>query len=141
MDTAVKRVEIFRDGTSVKKINYGVKRSTPLVIDVPINPELTIPISKTIVKKVEVGTPVDSSLFDRSVLMGEPGRDGGTFGNYNHEQTNPSSIWTIGHNLGRKPNVEIIIDDKKVESSVNYVSDNIIEIRFKSEEIGTAYLV
>lgn len=61
--------------------------------------------------------------------------------NYVHTQINSSTIWTIVHNLGKKPSVRIE-DPNGVDivGEITYISDAIVEIRFLTAIAGTAYL-
>lgn len=66
----------------------------------------------------------------------------GTFTQYNHTQGAASTVWTITHSLGRKPNVEIRNPTGDVVfAEINHVSVNQLTITFKAAQTGTAYLV
>lgn len=59
---------------------------------------------------------------------------------YVHEQTTPSNIWIIQHNLGKMVSV-ITVDSsgKIVFGLVEYISDNEVKIIFKYAFSGKAY--
>ena len=71
---------------------------------------------------------------------GERGPEG-SVGGHSYEQRQPASIWSIQHNLGRKPSVTIVIDDSIVYASINYETDDLLTIRFLVPKSGSAYLV
>lgn len=57
-------------------------------------------------------------------------------------QTTPEATWVINHNLMRFPGVTVIDGDKnEVVGNVEYINQNSLEIKFSSEQTGTAYLV
>lgn len=59
--------------------------------------------------------------------------------NYVHHQDVPASVWTISHNLNKKPSVEVIDSaGTKVEGEIKYIDDNIVEIYFSAEFSGKA---
>ena len=61
--------------------------------------------------------------------------------NYVHEQGVSSDLWTIQHNLNKKPSVTVVDSgDTIVTGLVTYIDDNNIQIRFNSAFKGTAYL-
>lgn len=65
--------------------------------------------------------------------------------NYIHTQTVPASTWTIIHNLGVYPMVDIqIVDNGQtkviIPQSVIYVNSNTITVSFSSNFVGTATL-
>ena len=57
------------------------------------------------------------------------------------QQSVAESVWTIEHNMGKKPSV-IIVDsgDNVVEGCEVYIDDNNMEIQFGSPFTGKAYL-
>ena len=71
---------------------------------------------------------------------GVPGPEG-SVGGHQYEQSQPASVWTIQHNLGRKPSVTIVIDDSIAYASIEYETDDRVVIRFLVPKAGTAYLV
>lgn len=72
-------------------------------------------------------------------LPGEKGADGGAF--YLHTQSIAGNIWTINHNLGFKPSVEILnAGGVEIEGEVTHISNNQTIINFTSALTGTARL-
>lgn len=56
-----------------------------------------------------------------------------------HHQDVPALVWTIQHNLGKKPSVEIIDSaGTKVEGEIEYIDDNTVRIKFTAEFSGKA---
>lgn len=66
---------------------------------------------------------------------------------YDHIQSNPSTTWTITHNLGCKPVMDALasIDggpyQKVFPTSVVHVNDNTMEVTFSVARVGKARLV
>lgn len=61
--------------------------------------------------------------------------------NYIHNQSVASAVWTITHNMGKKPSVSVVdTADDEVEAMVNYVSNNQLTITFSAPVSGKAYL-
>lgn len=65
---------------------------------------------------------------------------------YKHTQSVASSTWTIVHNLGKKPIVDVVININGVNAVVNPISiihtdDNTLTISFSSPRSGTALLI
>lgn len=60
---------------------------------------------------------------------------------YVHDQGMPASIWTITHNLGRKPSVTCVDAlDVVVMGRVEYIDENNLTITFSAPFSGKAYL-
>lgn len=66
---------------------------------------------------------------------------------YTHTQSSPSATWTITHNLGCKPIVEVLVSTggtavtKIYPSKVEHVSDNSLVLEFTSSKSGKARLI
>lgn len=60
---------------------------------------------------------------------------------YIHEQGEVAEVWTINHNLNKKPSI-VIVDtaDNVVEGVEKYIDENNIEIHFNNAFKGKAYL-
>lgn len=73
---------------------------------------------------------------------GAAGRDGvGGDQNYIHNQLASSTVWTIVHNLGKKPSVTVIDSgDNVVIGDVEYIDLNTVQITFTAEFGGQAIL-
>jgi hypothetical protein len=60
---------------------------------------------------------------------------------YTHDQTVASIVWTINHNLGKRPSVSVTDSfGTTVYGQVEYQSDNALTITFKAAFKGKAYL-
>jgi hypothetical protein len=59
-----------------------------------------------------------------------------------HEQTIAASTWTITHNLGTNPDVEVsnAADTVVVFTEVNYVNANVVQVKFNTPQTGFARL-
>lgn len=66
---------------------------------------------------------------------------------YSHSQASPSATWTINHNLGCKPVIEVTVDVagggrmKIYPNKVLHASDNQTVVTFTSPRAGAALLV
>lgn len=57
------------------------------------------------------------------------------------EQTEPSALWVIHHNLGFHPNATVIDSGgNEIDGDIDYVDNNILTLSFTSPFGGTAYL-
>jgi hypothetical protein len=71
-------------------------------------------------------------------IQGAPGEDG-TDVSYVHTQSSALSIWTVNHNLGFKPSVEILsTGGAEIEGEVVHVSNNQLMIYFVMAVAGEA---
>jgi hypothetical protein len=77
-------------------------------------------------------------------LRGRPGQDGTDGegdGGYDFTQSTPAAIWTIAHNLGRRPAVQTFsTGGVEFEGQVTHLSDNVLQIDFNIAVAGTARL-
>lgn len=61
--------------------------------------------------------------------------------NYTHIQSTSTAVWTITHNLGKRPSISVVDSaGTNVVGAVNYTSNNELTITFSSAFKGTAYL-
>ena len=61
--------------------------------------------------------------------------------NYTHNQTSPSTEWTITHNLGKFPSVSVTDSSGNLwQTEVDYVNQNSLIVRFSAAFSGKAYL-
>jgi hypothetical protein len=57
---------------------------------------------------------------------------------YVHTQSSPSDLWTVNHNLGYRPVIEVLSDGGLVvEASVAHISVNQAQISFNTVQTGT----
>jgi hypothetical protein len=58
---------------------------------------------------------------------------------YEHQQPSPAATWQVTHNLGRHPNISVILGDGRVAAAdVQHASGNLAVITFPSTYAGTA---
>lgn len=72
----------------------------------------------------------------------EEGGGGGTGDdkNYVHTQGSPSTVWSVTHNLGKFPAVDVVdTGDSVVIPTVHYDSTNAVTLTFGSATSGKAY--
>ncbi|MGD9697604.1 hypothetical protein [Acinetobacter sp.] len=60
---------------------------------------------------------------------------------YEHNQVASNSIWTVTHNLNKKPSVMIVdsADSMIVPNEISYVDLNTIQVSFTAPMSGKAY--
>jgi hypothetical protein len=76
-----------------------------------------------------------------TVLISGPGLAGGGDLTYVHTQTSPSALWTVIHNLGKNPSVEVVDSGgSEIVPDVHYDNINQVSISFGSATSGKAYL-
>ena len=60
---------------------------------------------------------------------------------YTHDQSSPTTTWTVTHNLGKRPSVTVIDTSGQVWiGKVEYLSDNAVRLSFNAAFAGKAYL-
>lgn len=60
---------------------------------------------------------------------------------FEHDQGLPASVWTIIHNLGRKPSITVVNNSGiVVYGRMEYIDDNTLTITFSAPFSGKAYL-
>jgi hypothetical protein len=78
----------------------------------------------------------------RIVTAGPQGPPGEAAQGYRHNQTTPSSIWTITHNLGYMPSVELLsAGSQEVEGDVLHINQNVTVAYFTTPIAGYARLI
>lgn len=71
--------------------------------------------------------------------QGPPGPSGVA---YTHTQQTPSLTWTINHNLGIKPSVELLnTGSQEIEGDVVHTSSNQVVVNFNTAIAGGARLI
>lgn len=90
--------------------------------------------------------PDDSVLVDEVEVIqivavaeqGPPGRPGGA--TYTHTQSIPSAVWTVAHNLSRRPSVAVTDHlGNLLAADVLYVDADIVQITHGAPYIGYAH--
>lgn len=60
---------------------------------------------------------------------------------YTHDQNSVSDIWSVTHNLGKKPSVTVVDSaDTVLYGSVSYTNDNSLTITLSAPTSGKAYM-
>jgi hypothetical protein len=73
-------------------------------------------------------------------LVGPQGPSG-TDGFFEFEQTEPTAVWIITHDLGFRPNITVFDTDNIVMvGAILHINSNMVSIDFGTEVSGTAYL-
>ena len=72
---------------------------------------------------------------------GPQGPSGGVGGSiYEHHQPIASMVWTVAHNLGRRPSVSVTDNlGQIITGDVRYIDSNIIQIIHSVPTVGHAY--
>jgi hypothetical protein len=71
-------------------------------------------------------------------VQGPPG-GGGSAPRHIHTQASASATWTINHNLGLRPQVEVLSPGGvQVEAAVQHITDNQTVITFNTPQTGQA---
>lgn len=96
--------------------------------------------------------PDDSVLVDEVEVIqilavaeqgprGIPGPSGGAGGaTYTHTQTIPAAVWTVAHNLSRRPSVSVTDHlGNLLVADVLYVDADIVQVTHGTPYIGFAY--
>ena len=79
--------------------------------------------------------------FHESGWVGPPGPPGPGLSTFTHTQAVPASVWTITHNLGRRPSVTVVDSAGSVViCDPTYTSDDQVVITFAAPFSGHAYL-
>lgn len=74
-------------------------------------------------------------------VVGLQGAAGSGDKHYEHTQSTPSAVWTIIHNLGKRPAVTVIDSGgNEWQSAVEHISVNQCVVRFTYPFSGSAYL-
>jgi hypothetical protein len=71
-------------------------------------------------------------------VTGVTGGGGDAF--YEHIQLDPEAVWTITHNLGKKPAITVVDSaDTVVIGEVEYIDNNSVQLTFAAAFSGKAY--
>lgn len=95
------------------------------------------------VEESEVTVLVDVASQPSTIevqVPGPPGSPGDGTMQFVHDQAIPSTLWTVTHNLGRRPAAVSIIDsgDNEVEGEVQHSGVNELVVSFGSAFSGKA---
>ncbi len=84
----------------------------------------------------------DVTVVDGVATIDVNASGGGGGDGYNHTQNSASTTWTVNHNLGRVPVVEVrSVGGVLIEADVTHTSNNQTVIQFATAQTGTARFV
>lgn len=89
-----------------------------------------------------VGATGQAIVADPTAALGVRYSDVGGSGSgpaYTHDQDVASATWTITHELGRQPNVVVVVGDEVVEGVVSFLDSDTAVVEFASAQAGLAY--
>ena len=73
-----------------------------------------------------------------AVIAGKPGPPGGT--TYTHTQAAAAAIWTVAHNLARRPSVTVTDHlGRVVQPDIDYLDDDRVQVTHSTPITGFAY--
>jgi len=85
-----------------------------------------------------VTVPVTSTVT--AITQGPQGPAGGAA--FVYQQVSPATIWTINHNLGYKPSVELLDSgSQEIDGEVSHPSDNQTVVTLNPASAGSARLI
>jgi len=83
-----------------------------------------------------------SAVAVEVATAGPQGPPGESAQGYTHNQVTPSATWTMPHNLGFKPSVELLnAGSQEIEGDVVHVSQNVTVAYFTTPVAGYARLI
>jgi hypothetical protein len=56
-------------------------------------------------------------------------------------QVTPSMVWTVLHNLGRKPGVQVVVGGEVVLAEVAFLDLNTVQVRFAAPQTGSTLII
>lgn len=84
--------------------------------------------------------PVCEVVMIENGAPGRPGPPGQGGSTYTHTQSAPAAVWTVAHNLARRPSVTVVDHlGNTLIADVLYVNDNIVQVTHSVALIGAAY--
>ena len=101
----------------------------------PIELEVLLP---EVLRLRMVQPPAELPADIAVALVGKPGPAGGA--TYTHSQTIPAAIWTVAHNLGRKPSVTVTDHlGNVVVPDVRYLDNDLVQVTHGVSLTGYVY--
>jgi hypothetical protein len=102
-----------------------------------MNPVEIIVNAPAVVEVQPVAAPATVEVFSGPLTI-NGGSDDKT---YSHNQSSPSAVWSITHNLGKKPSVAVFDSaGDQCFGEINHTSNNSLTITFSASFSGAAYL-
>lgn len=109
----------------------------------PINQitSIEIAVSQPISVETDSSAPAIASEIIVPGLQGPPGTGGGAGGGYTHVQSSAATTWTINHNFGYRPAVEICDSgSQEIEAEISHPTVNQTIVMLNPATAGTARL-
>lgn len=143
---------LYGAGVTVDGINYELRESlkiddgqfTELMLS-RLAPQSTAPgqdprqFGLDDLSDVELSSPTAGEALKYDGTKWVDGIDEGT--SYLHTQSTASAVWTIAHNLGFKPSVELFnAGSQEIDGDVLHLSDNVVQVTFNIPITGFARL-
>ncbi|MFZ9349497.1 MAG: hypothetical protein ACO242_02245 [Candidatus Fonsibacter ubiquis] len=143
---------LYGAGVTVDDINYELRESlkiddgqfTELMLS-RLAPQSTAPgqdprqFGLDDLSDVELSSPTAGEALKYDGTKWVDGIDEGT--SYLHTQSTASAVWTIAHNLGFKPSVELFnAGSQEIDGDVLHLSDNVVQVTFNIPITGFARL-
>jgi len=104
--------------------------------DITINTgdQINVTVQQPTVQKTIVIPTTTTSVSIKGVT------GGGGDAHYTHTQSTPEAVWTVTHNLGKKPSV-VVVDsaDTVVMGEIEYINLNSVRLTFVGAFSGKAY--
>ena len=140
---------LFGDGITVDGVNYQVREVRKLddgaFVEIALQrlaPSSTAPGANPRTFGLDDLSDVDLTSPTAGEVLKYDGSkwvDGGAA--YVHTQSTPSATWTITHNLGFKPSVELLnTGSQEIDGDVVHVSENVTTVYFTTAVAGFARL-
>lgn len=83
-------------------------------------------------------SPAELPADMANVIVGKPGAPGGS--TYTHTQAIPAAVWTVPHNLGRRPSVTVADHlGNVVHADVTYLDNDLVQVTHGTAITGFAY--
>ncbi len=124
-------------------ISHGLNSRSVSVTVYDANDRVIIPNEITITGVDTATVSLASAITGKAVVL-TGHSDGNAAPVYAYEflQTNPSTTWTINHNLGRNPIVRVFIGNQEVQpATVVFTTSNTVTVTFSTPQVGQAKLI
>jgi len=114
------------------------------IIEVVVKPKTIVEIEEKTQNPLEMKYMAPGPKGDQGLQgpQGPPGVDGaaGIDSNYVHNQIAASNIWTIEHNLNKKPSVSVVDSaDTLIVGNILYLDNNHCQVELSMAISGKAY--
>lgn len=105
-------------------IRLGVKTATPITFE-----------EENVGENLDLGIEALDPVRIPATIVIHDGEDM----YYLHVQSSPASTWTITHNLGARPNIDVLdSSDNEIIADVHHVNTNVAVVTFPSPATGKA---